>query len=207
MLRPRRPLVATALVLLAGLAPATEVQHRIRLGFDVLPDEADATAEASQGSLSLSAESDVEYDDSGRMTLGYSARLGEQLALVVGGGLAIGRGTFEDVDDVDIEEAGGFVEVGVSLQVQPWFHLEGVVQLGAGSTQLTGDGEDADGWYWDGALLLRPVFTIAQRVQLFAQVGFIAHRSTFEEEEQGVDLKLELEQDGLIAGLGIGVAF
>ena len=203
------------MALTAGLATAADVEHRIRLGFDVLPTDVESEVTASSGGFSVSADGEGEYENAGRVTLQYSARIGEQVAAIIGGGLSYGQAEFED-DTGEIAEFGGIVEAGLSLRLAPWFDLEAVIPLGFGGARLAlGDNdandddeaEDVDGAYFDAALLLRPVVTLGEHVQLFGQVGYIVRRETFKDDDDRFDLELELEQDGLIAGLGVGVVF
>lgn len=201
------------LVLSVGLASAAEVEHRVRLGFDMLPTKVDTELSASVSGIGFSAEGKGEYDRSGRMTLQYSARIGDQIAAVVGGGLSFGHSEFEN-DDGEISEFGGIIEGGVSFRVAPWFDLEAVVPIGFGVASMAlgnenanNDDEDFDGGYVDVALLLRPVFTLGTHVQLFGQVGYIVRRESFKDDNDSFDAEFDFEQDGLIAGLGLGVVF
>lgn len=197
--------LAPALLLVSPFAlAASDVEHRIRFGFDSLPTEADAEIGVSSGALGGSATGEVEFERSGRMTLAYSARIGGQAALVVGGGIALAGSEFADYEG-EISEAGVLGEIGLGVRLAPWFDLEAVVPLGFGGARLEAGGEEADGSYAEAGLLLRPVFTIGERLQAWAHVGVEARRLRFEDDDDGYDLTLDLEQDGVVAGLGLGI--
>ena len=200
------PILALAVV----LATSAEIEHRVRLGVDVLPTDVEADGTLTINGFEVDfADLEGDYDQAGRATLQYSARIGEQIAAVLGGGLAYGR--TEDEDGEILTEFGGIVEGGISVRLAPWFDLEAVVPFGFG----VGDLDDVDSdevTYVDLAVLLRPVVTIGERWQLFGQVGFIARRESVEydeidEEGDQLDVEMDIEQDGFMAGLGVGVVF
>jgi hypothetical protein len=199
------------LALSAGLASAAEMEHRLRLAIDRLPDDVDGDGTVTLGATSVDFDDfDGEYDRAGRVTLQYSARIGGQVAAVFGGGFAYGRAELEDDED-SLEEFGGIIEGGVSFRLAPTFDLEAVVPVGFGIGRVSGI-DDEEVSYYDAALLLRPVVTLAERWQLFAEVGYIIRRESIEydvafDEEDDFHVEIDLEQDGLIAGLGVGVVF
>lgn len=146
----RTPLNFCVLLLLAipvlGHAAAGEVDSRLYVFFDILPDESDLEVSNDLGSSGIE---DQDWDDHWRFGLGVGT---QHLLADAGGplltyGVELGLNRFNAEDD-DEQFSGSAImvspRIGIGIHAVEWLFVEGVAFVGAGASRFSYEHESFD---------------------------------------------------------------
>lgn len=192
----------------ASPAPAlTGNNHHFRLTLQSLPESLEV--DTSSGGTATTRSIDI--DEGGRVSVGYWWGGHRQISFLLGSGIDFTSFTFDDgTRENTIDQAGVFVEPGVSVRFAPWFSGELAGRLGVGVARASDSSDDTtytDRGYGEISVRTRAVFTVARHVELFVELGYLEQAFSFSYQLPGVSVVQEVELSGGFGALGIGGAF
>lgn len=204
------PAVVEASPTVAAAAPApaaTGNNHHFRLTLQSLPESLEV--ETTSGGIAPARSIDI--DEGGRLGVGYWWGGHRQISFLLGSGIDFTSFTFDDgTRENTIDQAGVFVEPGLSVRFTPWFSGELAGRLGVGVASASNSSDDttqSNRGYGEISLRTRAVFTVARHLELFVELGYLGQAFSFSYQQPGGSVVQEVKLSGGFGALGVGGAF
>lgn len=184
--------------------------HHIRLGLQSLPRDIEVETTGTVLGQEVSVTGDSEWDQAGRLTLGYQWTLdrGAPVSFILGGGLAFSSLSRDNDDsETTLMETGVYIEPGVAWHATRFFDLEFGLRLGAGaadpevkSGNTTVEYDTAA--YGEIGLHVRGMFHFEAGFEIGAELSLFGQSVTIESEtgNSESDVRTSGAAFGIIAG-------
>lgn len=190
-------------------ASAAENGHSLRLGLQGMPTDYETETTVDLGAFSGAGEGEGEWEDAGRVTLGYRWTPDRDGKLAFGLGVGLALTGFADDGNGEFEMAGvgAWIAPGLIWRPLTWLELEAGAHLGGGSA-----GADAAGGfeydttsYGELGLDLRAV-VVLRRVELMLEGGWLSQTAEFDWENDtlGAEGTTEVTTAGGWGGIAVG---